>query len=356
MIAAAAILATSVFAADISAKVQLEGKLFNYDGTSEAMSMFMLDKPGSQNWNPIFNTSVNGDKAGAEFCVYTGNTTNAGMDVKKDGASVGSTSLNFGWNNGKMVAAKGFKIWMSPADGFKLIFGSNDFNLNQEHITWSKTDSGIGGDFGYSLSYNSNGIGIDLMLNPGWDNAAWMSKAKNGDPALMPMGFKFTYGADFGTINFLLKAADGADKDGKNKNFNDLKFGLGYANNFDGINIFANFLGYMQNDFNKIRVELYAEGNADALAWKVFPTVNYDLKAKKDNLAVGLVARLDYALDGFGAYLYVESANFLADPFAITIKPGVSGNLSGAGWDVALQLDIAKKTNISVPVSFNYGW
>ena len=338
IIAAAALLATSVFAADISAKVQLEGNLFSYNGTTEAMSMFKIDKPSDQSWNPIFNTSVSSDRAGAKFCVFTGNSEAVG-----------------GWNGGKQVGAKDFQVWMSPADGFKLIFGSNDFNLNQEHITWSKTDSGIGGDFGYSLSYNSNGIGIDLMLNPGWGND-WMAKAKNGDPALKPMGFKFTYGADFGTINFLLKAADGADKDGKNKNFNDLKFGLGYANNFDGINIFANFLGYMQNDFNKIRVELYAEGNADALAWKVFPTVNYDLKAKKDNLAVGLVARLDYALDGFGAYLYVESANFLADPFAITIKPGVSGNLSGAGWDVALQLDIAKKTNISVPVSFNYGW
>jgi len=339
IIAAAALLATSVFAADVSAKVQLEGSLFSMNGTSKKMEMFTINKPGCQAWNPIMSLSANGDQAGAKFCIFSQDWT--------EGLG--------GWQKGFNNYSTDYQIWMSPADGLKLIFGTNDFNLNQEHITWSKTDSGIGGSQGYSIAYNSNGIGIDFMLSPSWGKA-WMTKPDGGDAALGNLGFKFTYGADFGTINFLLKAADAADKDGKNKNFNDLKFGLGYANNFDGINFFANFLGYMKNDFNKIRVELYADGNADALAWKVFPTVDYDLKAKKDNLGVGLIARLDYALDGFNAYLYVESANFLADPFAITIKPGVNGNVGGAGWDVALELKVAKKTDINVPVSFSYGW
>ena len=339
IIAAAALLATSVFAADISAKVQLEGSLFNYDGATEAMSMFEIDKPSDQAWNPIFNTSVNGDKAGAKFCVFTGVSENVG-----------------GWNGGKQVGAKDFQVWMSPADGFKLIFGANDFNLNQEHITWSKTDSGIGGDFGYSLAYNSNGIGIDLMLNPGWGNK-WMSKAKNGDAVMGKLGFKFTYGADFGTINFLLSANNAKDKDGKVKNFNDLKFGAGYANNFGGVNMFVNVLGYLNNgDFNKLRAEIYAEGSADSLSWKVFQTFVLLPQAKKNNVEVGLVARADFALDGFGAYVYFESANFLADPFSMEIKPGVSGNLGGAGWDVALSIKVAKKVSIGVPVSFNYGW
>ena len=328
--AAAAVLATSVFAADISAKVQLEGNLFKYNA-DKSMSALDIAKPSDQAWNPIFNTSVSNDEAGAEFCVYTGNW-------EKEG----------GWNNAWAIGATNFKIWFKPADSIKLIFGHNAFNLNQEHITWSKTDSGVDSK-GYSLNYAANGISIDLGLLPGWGNGeAWMKKADGGDVEIGTTAFKFQYGADFGTVNAILVA---------NSTFKELKFGAGYANNFSGINMFANVLGYMNDGFNKVRIELYAEGNADALAWKVFPTCNINLKGDV-TVEPGLLARIDYNFGAANFYLYIEDANLtkIMKGSTLTIKPGLSGNIGGAGWDVALQFNVDDPISIAVPVVFSMGW
>jgi len=327
--AAAAVLATSVFAADISAKVQLEGNLFKF-GTDKSISMFDIDKPSDQHWNPVFNITTSTDNAGAEFVVYTG--------------TLGS---NGSWNKAFENGSNRFKIWMSPADGFKLIFGLNGFNLNQEHINWSKSDSGVE-DYGYSLNYSANGLSIDFGVLPGWQTA-WMSKADGGDVAIGKTGFKFQYGADFGTVNAILVAEN---------TFKTLKFGAGYANNFSGINIFANVLGYMaDSNFNKLRAEIYAEGNADALAWKVFPVIEFSPNAD-DKVEALLYARIDYNFGAANFYLYIEDEGLtkIMKGKPLVVKPGLSGNIGGAGWDVALKFDIDEKVGVSVPVVFNMAW
>ena len=60
-------MAFSAFAADVSAKVQLEGELLNI--TDGAVNALNINKPSDQHWNPIMNFAVNGDQAGAEFAV-----------------------------------------------------------------------------------------------------------------------------------------------------------------------------------------------------------------------------------------------------------------------------------------------
>ena len=70
-ILAAAAIATSVFAADVSAKVQLEGNLFKFNA-DKSISAFDIGKPSAQTWNPIFDLAVSNDKAGAKFRVATG--------------------------------------------------------------------------------------------------------------------------------------------------------------------------------------------------------------------------------------------------------------------------------------------
>ena len=342
----AAAIATSVFAADISAKVQLEGNLFKYN-TDGSMSALDIAKPGAQSWNPIFNVSVNGDNAGAEFCVATGDF-------------MGKIAY---WQKGYDTYASNFKIWMSPIDGLKLTFGHNGFNLNQEHINYSKSDSGLDELFGYSLGFAKDGLSFDVMLvNPiddsKVDNAPssykmtinpWMSMGTDNKVIIRDTAFKFQYGADFGTVNAILVAKD---------TFKDLKFGAAYANNFSGVNMFLNVLGYMSNSkFNKLRAELYGEGNVDALAWKLFPVIEFSPDAA-DKVEALIYARVDYALDGFGIYLYVEDEGLtkIMNGKPLVIKPGFKGNIGAASWDVAFKIDVDKKTAFSVPVVFSYAW
>ncbi len=340
----AAAIATSVFAADVSAKVQLEGNLFKF-GTDKKITMFDIAKPSDQAWNPIIKASVNNDQAGAEFCIYTGNWEQEG-----------------GWNKAWATGASNFKLWMSPFEGFKFIFGHNAFNLNQEHITWSKTDSGIDSK-GYSLSYSKDGIGIDLGLLPGWGSGeTWMSKTETGSLVINDTALKFQYGADFGTVNAILVAKD---------TFKDLKFGAGYANNFSGINMFVNVLGYMSNNkFNKVRAEIYAEGNVDAFSWKLFPVVEFYVDGDPTNegskINIPLWARVDYKLDACGIYVQIEDPQGLTkiasdknvNPWddGFIAKLGLTGNIGGANWDVAAKLHLKSKVEFSVPVVLSMAW
>jgi len=356
ILAVAAMIASTVFAADISAKVQLEGNLFKYN-TDKSMSLFDINKPSDQHWNPVFNLSTSTDSAGAEFVVYTG-----------------SLGQNGGWNKAFDNGSNRFKIWMSPADGFKFIFGLNGFKLNEEHIRWSKSDSGAE-DYGYSIQYAKDGLSIDLALLPGW-GANWLSKADGGDAAIGLTAFKLGYAADFGYVGALFTAKASNDKNGKPKNFNDLKFGASYANNFDGVQFFTNILGYMNNDFQKIRAEFYAAGSADAFGWSIFPVVEIYTGEKaspwqKDGknegpVEVFLIAKATYQLDACQAYFefadlqgllhFGKAGNTWNGNNAANFKLGATGNIGGASWDVAGQLILTDKVAFSVPVSFSMGW
>lgn len=333
-------MAFSAFAADVSAKVNLEGELLNItDGAVNALS---INKPSDQHWNPIMNFAVNGDQAGAEFAVFTGSIESAG-----------------GWNKGFGVHANRFKIWMSPFAGFKFIFGLNGFNLNQETITYSKTDSGVEA-YGYGINYSNSGFSLDLAFLPNGSGshewgASWFAKPKDGDVSIGGTALKAEYAADFGKINGILYAAS---------TFKDLKFGLGYSNNFSGINMFANVLGYVNDGFNKLRVELFANGNVDAFSWAVFVAPNMGL-AGDFSMDLQLVAKAAYNFGSVNAYLLIgENASNIGlvnnKAFELSIQPGVDGNIGGAGWNVGLRLNLAKPDDMTVkfaiPVSISMGW
>ena len=169
-------------------------------------------------------------------------------------------------------------------------------------------------------------------------------------------------GADLGTVNAILVAKD---------TFKDLKFGAGYANNFSGINMFVNVLGYMSNNkFNKVRAEIYAEGNVDAFSWKLFPVVEFYVDADPTNagskINVPLWARVDYKLDACGIYVQIEDPQGLTkiasdknvNPWddGFIAKLGLTGNIGGASWDVAAKLHLKSKVEFSVPVVLSMAW
>ena len=142
--------------------------------------------------------------------------------------------------------------------------------------------------------------------------------------------------------------------------FKDLKFGAAYANSFGSVNMFANVLGYYKDSFNEVAVELYAEGSADAFAWKVFPVIRiFPSKTGADIIGAKLFARIDYTIDTWGIYLYIEDED-LTNAFKgvkpLIVKPGVKGNIGGADWDVAVKFDLDKEFAISVPVEFTFAW
>lgn len=351
ILAVAALFASTVFAADISAKVELDGKLFNYDG---GMSALNIDKPAAQHWNAVFSTSVNGDGAGAEFVVMSGENVSDQMNRK------------FGWwNDGKVLAAKNWKIWMKPADAVKFTIGANGVNLNQEQITWSGTTLKSEGD-GFGVNFGVDALSIDLLFIPGL-GADWLSKPENGDVAVGTTGFKLGYNADFGNIGFLFQGESTFKKN---------TIAAGYSNTFGGVFAFLNAgaviadasVNQGKNNYTDVRAEVFAKGNADAFGWAVWVPFDFytDDTWKDDNGAikvdqkkgahVGAIIHLTYALDGATAYFRFNDANFLADSFAAEFRLGAQGNVGGAGWNIWAQIDVADKTKFSIPCEFSYAF
>lgn len=337
ILAAAAVLATSVFAADVSAATKIKGPLFNYDGAKETMSLFSEVNDSHDYANPNFTFSISDDKAGATLKITT------------DG-----TNLN--------AAQTTQTIWFKPIDALKFTIGNYDIALNKEQIDWTESITGLGGN-GYLVSVNVSGFGLDLGFEN--NNSFWMTKGKEGDPALKQFFVKAGYGADFGNIGAFVEmnriakkwtyhdafVTDGTtafdQKDGSIKN---MMFGAGYSNNFNGINMFVNVVGYMGKSFDWVRPEVYVAGKVNAFGFALFaaPIIFTNADLKKD-AECEVVAKLTYALDGVTPYLYFKDNNLMAKTFTSTIKLGATGSCGLMGWNIWAQIDTAEKVNFSVP-------
>jgi hypothetical protein len=388
-ILAAAAIATSVFAADVSASTKIKGTVFSYDN-AKTFSLFSEVNDSHDYANPNMTFSVSDDKAGATIKLTT------------DGSN-------------ESVAQTTQTIWFKPVDAFKITVGNFDVALNKEQIKWTESVTGLGGN-GFLFSVNVEGFGLDLGLSQA-DNAKWFSKADGqDDPAISSFFIKAGYTADFGTIGGFVefnRAASGrktyafhdrffygpsvsgkkdvyklnadtgkiekksedasanfplwALKDGA---IGDVLFGAGYRNNFDGIDLFVNFNGYMADKFEWIRPEVWVSGSVDAFSYSAFVApliiVDSDVKDFLDLMdekafECEVVAKVAYAMDGFTPYAQFYDTNILAKKFASTIELGASGSVSAMGWKAWLQIDTGKgadqdKADISVPfeLTFNF--
>ena len=328
ILAAASVMAAAIFAADVNAKVRIDGKLFGL-AADKSIESLSIKHASDEAWNPVLSMAVNGDVAGAEMSIYAG-----------------KYGPNGAWNKAYEIGIKTFKIWFSPLEGLKVNVGNVGANLNQETITYSKTDSGIDSE-GYGISFNKDAIGVDLILAPGWENK-WLSKADGQDIVINDTYFKFQYnGGDIGTINAMLYAKE---------TFKNLKFGVGYKNTIAGITLFENVLGYFSEEkFKKVRSETYAQGNVDALLWQVWVPVDIPT-VDGEKVSVGTIAKATYNLGVCSIYLYLETGNWLSENLvktdAITVKPGVTGNVGAMGYEVAVEMKIKEQFELSVPVWF----
>ncbi len=349
ILAVAALFATSVFASDISAATKIKGTIFSR-GADETVKLFQQNNDSHDYANPNLSVSISDDNFGASLKLTT------------DGGN-------------KNVAQTTQTIWFKPVDALKISVGSYDLALNKEQIDWTESVTGLGGN-GYVFSINAAGVGLDFFLNEGSGDDFWFSKAKAADdPTLKEFGFKFGYSADFGSIgafvdinrlgkrwtyhDCLVTTGNGgpafdAKAEGAIKN---MLFGAGYNNTFGGVKTFLNVVGYMGENFDWIRPELYVSGSADAFGYSLFaaPVIWTNSDLNKD-FEMELVAKVTYALDGFTPYAYFKSNNLLAETFTATVKLGANGSVGGMGWNTWLQLDVADKTAISVPFELTIGF
>jgi hypothetical protein len=316
-IIAAVAMATSLFAADVQAATKIEGNLFNYAGKTATL---LTEKNGSQDWaQPNFQFGLAGDKAGATVKITTKGNVAPELTTQT--------------------------IWFKPVDALKITAGNYDVALNKEQIDWTESVTGLGGN-GFLVSIGASGLAIDLGFAA--NNADWLTIPEKGDATIGNLFAKFAYSADFGNIGAYFALNKGGSYKAKKGSVNDINFGAGYRNNFNGIDLFFQVAGCMGDKFDWIRPELYVSGSADAFGYQLFaaPKIAMNDGGKTE---VEVVAKVTYAIDGVTAYAYFKDTNLLADQFTSTIKLGAQGSCGAMGWNTWFQINVAKETSFAVP-------
>ncbi len=327
-------LVTSAFAADVSAATKLKGNAFSYDDAGKKFEMFSQGNDSHDYANPNFTFSISDDRAGATIKLTT------------DGSNLNVTQTTQ-------------TVWFKPFDFLKVSLGNYDLALNKETILWTESITGLGGN-GYAISVNVSGFAFDLFMNQGNKNAFWFVKDNESDPAIAEFGVKVGYSADFGSIGAFVDINRTGNRwtyhdklslidknDGTIKN---IMFGAGYKNNFSGIDVFANVVGYMGKSFDWVRPELFVSGNIDAFGFGLFaaPVIwtNADLN---EAFEMQIVAKLSYALNGVTPYIQFKDNNIVAKTFTSEIQVGASGNLGLMGWKIWAQVDTSDSVKFSIP-------
>jgi len=198
ILAAAALIATSVFAADVSAQVRIAGDIFSYDGTTiktdkdgkkTAAGSFSMLRAATQSqpyWTPYITLSTSTDDAGAEVKFITGGD--------------GTTDVSIDRSN----------VWFKPLEMLTIKAGFQGYNMNQEDIDWTNPTGAE--DWGYAISYAQDAISVNAFLvtgNNGWffqDAVAVYGTTE--DPAtayLKDLYVNGSYEADFGKISAMFE-------------------------------------------------------------------------------------------------------------------------------------------------------
>ncbi|MCR4947738.1 MAG: hypothetical protein K6A15_01130 [Treponema sp.] len=368
ILAAAAVLATSVFAADVSAATKIKGEVLKYDGSAESFKLFKEGNDSHEYAQPNITFSISDDKAGAE------------VKLSSDGGT-------------KEVKLVKQTIWFKPVDVFKVTVGNFDVALNKEKIKWTESVTGLGGN-GILLSLNVSGFGLDAGFTA--NEAYWLESTK-ADPIIKQFFLKAGYSADFGTIagyiefnrsgrrtyafhdalfnvdqettgtEWYVDPADGQTKSRTKKTtsrvpafavntgaISDIHFGAGYANNFNGIDMFVNVAGYMGKEFNWVRPEFYIGGNVDAFGYQAFVAPVIFLGTVKPDPAVALeiVAKLTYQLEPCKIYAQFYDSNVMTKKFVSTIELGAEGSCGVANWKIWAQIDTKANDKVDIAVPF----
>jgi len=373
-ILAAAAVAASAFAADLSAGVRLAGDLFNYNGDTGAVQALKLNNE-NQPWQAPLTLSISSDRAGGTFKFWDG------------------TSSSF--TTGKWA------IWFKPTDALKVNLGTIDKSMNVETIDYggrlinydnwgasldvnvdafSMTLSAVvdNGKYWFTDGTVERAAAADAAYKKAYDEAyATYIKNNAAEPAYpteaektaadtaakaagnaakqaaldgaktaatAELNFYAQYAADFGTISAMFDAKD---------TFKTLAFGVGYKNTFDPVTIFVDAAFY-KGKTNGIGADFDIVFAQDALNIQAYAKWTADdiTNINMSTMTLLALAKFSYTLDKGTVYLYFKDADILESSFGCTIKPGFTSSVGIMAYEIAAQFDIASSVKISVPVNF----
>ena len=357
-ILAAVAMASSVFAVDFTAGMQLKADFFNYNTDSGAMDVVKVWHENSKDDKPFIFT-ISDDRAGGTLKICdVGDISSIKWADDNDDGIVDPDELSKQTTSGNFEA-KYWNIWFKPFDFLKVNLGNCDIKLNCETVTYWRGKIWGAGDFGAQVSYEADGLTVMLGESAG-NNAAWLSKAnKDADMAKKETYVYVAYNADFGGIKAVADFDWGAkymDVPGA-----DLKqFGAGYNGSAGSLSYFADVL-YVMYDFG------YADGSGmkfdadvkysqDALSAEAYVGYNIpDFDADSEFYTMPCYAKVAYNLDAGTAFFKFEDEDLGADDFAARLILGFDGNMGCMSYEVAAQYDCAAKT-ISMPCWFRIGF
>ena len=379
ILSAAAVLAASVFAADVSAAVGVSSTLFKSDTDGYVDVLGTLNNNKTADYATLFSLQFSSDVAGGGVKYWGDNT---------------DSKVKFG----------SYNVWFKPMDGLKLSFRENGLGLFADKFNGYEAWGVAGVSAGYGVEYAINGLTFNLNIKDGFAG----KKDRNADTYINEFGVKAAYAADFGNVALVAAINNGKDKEDKDKRFNSFQIGAGYSGKIADVVDLVGTVGFKYNDnkSNKILATVSAGGNIDAFGWAVcvparvaFETYPKETKygdetSKTINPAevnIGLQASASYKINSIGLKAYFKSNDLLANTVNAekseektaeankNWKPGddiknvkvrdyyfagnfgveVTGNVGAASWKVTPDLAIttqkdAKKTTFSI--SFETGF
>ena len=324
ILSAAAVLAASVFAADVSASAGLSSTLFESDTDGKVVVLGPLANKQTADYATLFSLQYSSDVAGGGV-KYWGN----------------GNALNFGT----------FNVWFKPMEGLKLSFMENELGLFGDKYKDYEAHAVAKVGKGYGVEYSISGLTFNLNFVPEFAGKA----NRDACAGINEFGLKAAYAADFGNVAVIADFNNGPDKKGESVNFNSFKVGAGYSGkiadvvdlvgtvgfqyNQDGNkdsdgnytdHFTGDYLGHFtgetyvfQKRLNKLLATVSAGGNIDAFGWAVcvpatvefvtFPFENeYFSLSLPAEFKLGLEVSASYKISNIGLKAYFESADLFA--------------------------------------------
>lgn len=322
ILSAAAVLAASVFAADVSASVGLKSTLFESDTAGKVVVLGPLTNNQDAGHLTLFSLQYSSDVAGG--------------GVKY-------------WGSGDTVKFGKFNVWFKPMEGLKLSFLDNELGLFGDKYNGWEAKAVAKVNEGYGVEYSISGLTFNLNFVPEFAGKA----DRDACAGINEFGLKAAYAADFGNVAVIADFNNGLDKKGESVNFNSFKVGAGYSGkiadvvdlvgtvgfqyNQAGENHFTNYA--LQNRLNLLKATVSAGGNIDAFGWAVcvpatvefvtFPADKVNIPAE---FKLGLQVSASYKIGNIGLKAKFESDDLfvhdidLVESFAETIIASVGGD------------------------------
>ena len=336
ILSAAAVLAASVFAADVSASVGLKSTLFESDTAGKVVVLDKLENKQDAGHVTLFSLQYSSDVAGG--------------GVKY-------------WGNGDNVKFGAFNVWFKPMEGLKLSFLENELGLfGDKYNGWeAKAVAKVGA--GYGVEYSISGLTFNLNFVPSLEGKFAGKADRDASAGINEFGLKAAYSADFGNVAVIADFNNGPDKKGESVNFNSFKVGAGYSGKIADIVDLVGNVGFQYNQdgnkdsdgnytdhftgetyafqkrLNKLLATVSAGGNIDAFGWAVcvpatvefvtFPADKVNIPAE---FKLGLQVSASYKIGNIGLKAKFESDDLfvhdidLVESWAETIIASVGGD------------------------------